>query len=111
MKIEVKGKITVAGERKSGISQRTGKEWCSQDCVLETDEQYPDKIAFSHFDREKVLSVGDIVKMSIKISSREYNGRWYCQILASDIEVSGGTAVKQTESAAKTGEHDDDLPF
>lgn len=110
MKIEVKGKITVAGERKSGVSQRTGKEWCSQDCVLETDEQYPDKIAFSHFDREKVLSVGDIVKMSIKISSREYNGRWYCQILASDIEVSGDTAVS-TASEQPTKKDDDDLSF
>lgn len=111
MKFEVQGKIIVAGESKSGVRQRTGKEWHSQECVLETDDQYPDKIVFSHFDREKVLAEGDMVKMSIRISSREYNGRWYCQVLASDIELLGCMSVSQPASAARTVGRDDDLPF
>ena len=79
--MEIKGKIIACMDKRSGQSQTSGKEWASQDYVIETQDQYPKKCLFSVFGEDKIkeyaLKEGDYATVSFDIDAREYNGRWY----------------------------------
>jgi hypothetical protein len=80
--MEVTGKIIVALPEVSGTS-RAGNAWKKREYVLETQETYPRKIHFDFFGERAdqfPLNVGDTIKLSFDIESREYNGRWYTGI-------------------------------
>lgn len=86
--MEVTGKIIQKLELQKGVARSTGKEWQKQEYILEYSEQsssFPRKMCFGFFgDRvnENNLEVGDTVKVSFDIESRDYNGRWYTDIRA-----------------------------
>ncbi len=80
--MEIIGKIIVALPEVSGVSSR-GNSWKKREYVLETIETYPKKIHFDFFgDRadQYPLNIGDTIKLSFDIESRDYNGRWYTSI-------------------------------
>ncbi len=80
--MEVIGRIIVALPEVSGTSSR-GNAWKKREYVLETFETYPKKIFFDFFGEradQYPLNVGDTVKLSFDIESREYNGRWFTSI-------------------------------
>lgn len=80
--MEIEGKIIVALPEVSGTSQK-GNAWKKREYVLETQETYPKKVHFDFFGEradQYPLAVGDQVKLSFDIESREYNGRWYTSI-------------------------------
>lgn len=80
--MEITGKIIVALPEMSGQS-RAGNAWKKREYVLETQETYPRKVHFDFFGDKAdqfPLSVGDMVRLSFDIESREYNGRWYTSI-------------------------------
>ena len=74
--MEISGVIFAVLPLQTGTNQTTGKEWKKQTAVLETEGQYPKKVAFDMFgDKIKDLNVGDKVAVGIDIDSREYNGK------------------------------------
>lgn len=82
MSLEVTGKLIAK------LGQQTGQgkngTWVRQDFIIETQEQYPKKICLSAWG-DKVrdfdsFAMGELIKASINIESREYNGRWYTDI-------------------------------
>lgn len=80
--MEVEGKIIVKLPLQSGTS-KAGNAWEKQEYVLETEETYPKKVHFDFFgDRAKQfpLEVGDKIRLSFDVESREYQGRWYTSI-------------------------------
>ena len=90
--MDVTGKIIVALPEFNGVSQATGKAWKKREYVLETQETYPRKIFFSFWGEradQYPLQVGQVVKVSFDIDSREYNGRWYVDIRAWKAEDPG----------------------
>lgn len=125
--MEVTGKIIVALDPVSGTS-RAGNAWKKREYVLETQETYPKKVFFNFFgDRvdQYPLNVGDMVKISFDINSREFNGRWYTDISAWKAEpadggapagipapeMPGGYATPNVPPAVDLGSSDSDLPF
>ena len=95
--MEFNGKVIQVFEQKSGVSQSTGKEWRSQEFVVETHDQYPKKCCFKAFNDvcNVVPAVGDEVKVSFDIDCREYNGRWYNDVKAYKVEKAGDAALQQ----------------
>ena len=80
--MEITGKIIVALPEQSGVS-KAGNSWKKKEYVLETQETYPKKVHFDLFGDKAdkyPLSVGQTVKLSFDIESREYNGRWFTSI-------------------------------
>ena len=80
--MEIIGKIIVALPEVSGTS-KAGNAWKKREYVLETVETYPKKVHFDFFGEradQYPLNVGDEIKLSFDIESREYNGRWYTSI-------------------------------
>lgn len=80
--MEVIGKIILALPEMSGTS-KMGNPWKKREYVLETIESFPKKIHFDFFGDKAdqfPLNLGDTIKLSFDIESREYNGRWYTSI-------------------------------
>ncbi len=96
--MEVIGKIIVALPQQSGTSA-AGNAWKKQEYVLETEETYPKKVHFDFFgeraDQFAWIKIGDRIRLSFDIESREYNGRWY-------TNIRGWKADKVDDAAAAT---------
>lgn len=81
---EITGKIIAVLPTKSGTSAR-GTQWSSQTAVIETQEQYPKKVAFDVLGdkiAEFNLQVGEEVTVSFDINAREFNGKWFNSVNA-----------------------------
>lgn len=125
--MEVTGKIIMAFPEASGVS-KAGNPWKKREYVLETLESRAQKIFFDLFgDRadQYPLEVGQIIRLSFDINSREYNGRWYTSISGWRVEEvnEGGSSSAASAPANEynapvippaelaPGGPDDDLPF
>ncbi len=104
--MEITGKIILALPEMSGIS-KSGNAWKKREYVLETQETYPKKVHFDFFGERAdqfPLNVGDVIKLSFDIESREFNGRWYTSIRAwkSEPAAAGMPADMQPAGAFPT---------
>lgn len=97
--MELQGKVIAVLPERSGISKRG--EWRSQTYVIETQEQYPKKMAFDVFGGDRIVSfgihLGEVINVSFDIDAHEYQGRYFNQIRAWNV-----TKVSQ-QAAAKGG--------
>jgi Domain of unknown function (DUF3127) len=105
------------GQGKNGV-------WVKQNFVLETEEQYPKKACFTAWGDKaadlKTYSLGEKLRISFSVESREYNERWYTDLKAFRIDaVSGGSpsaapssnpAQSQVSSAPRQAPPVADLP-
>lgn len=125
--MEIVGKIILKLPLQSGVSQ-AGNNWKKQEYVLETEDSYPKKVHFDFFGDKSdqfPLNVGDRVRLSFDIESREYNGRWYTSIRgwkaepataeapqqpAAPVPPTGGAPVPPPPTFGPA-EASDDLPF
>lgn len=102
--MEVQGKIILKLPLQSGVSKQ-GNNWTKQEYVLETMDSsaYPRKIHFDFFGEranQYNLEVGQIIKLSFDIESREFNGRWYTSIRGWKAEDVNNAAAAQPVAAA-----------
>lgn len=95
--MEIQGKIIAVLPERSGVSARG--EWKSQTYVIETQGQYPKKLAFDVFGADRItqfnLQVGDIATVYFDFDAHEYNGRWFNSVRAFNVEKSGQQATQQ----------------
>lgn len=107
--MEIQGKIIAALPERSGVSARG--EWKSQTYVIETQGQYPKKLAFDVFGADRItqfnLQVGDIATVFFDFDAHEYNGRWFNSVRAYNVEKSGQQTTQQptpqpTDNVANT---------
>lgn len=92
--MEITGKIILALPEMSGVS-KNGNNWKKREYVLETMETYPRKVLFDFFGEradQYPLNVGEIIKLSFDIESREYNGRWFTSIRGWKADKEGAAA-------------------
>ncbi len=99
MALELEGRIARKLNVQTGTSARG--VWSKQEFIFEYQEgSFPTQICMNVWGEEKVrdlekYQVGDKVKVSVNLSSREYNGRWYTDVRAWRIEpaVSGPSSI------------------
>ena len=93
MAMELEGRIARKLTVQTGTSARGA--WSKQEFVLEYQEgNFPTQVCMNVWGDDKVreldkYQVGDKVKISFNLSSREYNGRWYTDVRAWRIEPAG----------------------
>ncbi|MCD8394752.1 MAG: DUF3127 domain-containing protein [Bacteroidales bacterium] len=103
--MEITGKIILALPEASGTS-KAGNPWKKREYVLETQENYPRKVFFDFFGEradQYPLNVGETVKLSFDIESREYQGRWFTSIRgwkAEKVDANAAAAAAAPAQAA-----------
>lgn len=119
MDLQIKGRVVANLGVQRGTSKATGKEWAKATVIVETEGQYPKKIALENLkdaDRFGALAVGTGGTFNIEVESREFNGRWYTSVMcwkweaaqAPDVAPAEPYQPPMPESAAPS---DDGLPF
>lgn len=120
MALEIEGKVFKVLPEQSGEG-RNGT-WVKQEFVIETTDQYPKKICFSVWgdktDMVKTLKIGENLKVSFNVESREFKEKWYTDLRAWKIDKADsnnqGTAPPPPitdEDIPPVNEEEDDLPF
>ena len=98
--MEIQGKIIAVLPERSGISARG--EWKSQTFVIETQEQYPKKLAFDVFGADRIanfdIHLGEVINVSFDIDAREYQGRYFNQIRAWNVNKVSQQATAQARA-------------
>ena len=100
--MEIKGKLVQKLERETGVS-KTGKTWEKQSILVEQDVDYNKEVAISFFG-DKIKKIRDIeegsdVSVSINLSSREFNGKYFHNIDGWFIAKLGQETVGETEDS------------
>lgn len=85
--MEIQGKVIAVLPERSGVSARG--EWKSQTYVIETQEQYPKKMAFDVFGADRIanfgIQFGEVINVSFDIDAHEYQDRYFNQIRAWNV--------------------------
>jgi hypothetical protein len=125
MALELEGTLRQKLGVQSGTSARG--PWAKQEFILEyPDGNFTAQACFTAWGQDKVAEldkyqVGDRIKVSFNLKSREYNGRWYNDLqiwrIAPAGQAQAAPAVAPVYDApAPTlddmpGDNEDDLPF
>ena len=103
MALEIEGTLSQKLPVQSGNSARG--PWAKQEFILEyPDGNFTAKACFTAWGQEKVqelakYQIGDKVKVSFNLKSREYNGRWYNDLQIWKIAPAGAQpAAPQAEA-------------
>ena len=108
--MEVKGITQKVYPKESGVS-KTGKEWSKQGIVITVPDRYPYSLYITDFSDKAGFSKvkeGDTVTVSANVSSREFNGKWYTEVMAWKCDVEQSAPKSPVIENEPDG---DDLPF
>ena len=120
MSLTAEGKISIKLGVESGTS-KAGKEWKKQSFILDTGSQYNPEICFQLFGDDKIslleqYNIGDQVRVSFNLSSKEWNGRYFHNVDAwklekMDTENSNHEDLGEPPVFDAPASTEDDLPF
>lgn len=89
--MSITGQVIFVGPLSEGVSKK-GNPWKKQEYVIQTDEQYPKKVAFSILNdkiAQAQIQMGHTVEIKVNAQSREYQGKWYTELTAWRINNKG----------------------
>ena len=99
MALEIEGTLRQKLTPQKGTSARG--EWSKQEFILEfPDGNYTSQACFTAFWQDKVAEldkyqIGDKVKVSFNLRSREFNGRWYNDLQIWKVSPAGAAPAQQ----------------
>lgn len=125
--MEIKGEIIAVLPSKSGVA-KSGKEWQSQEYVLETSDQYPKKMCFTVFGSENIntfgLTIGETATIYFNVDAKQWQDRWFNSITAWKVDKEANAPnyanapanqsaqpAQSKEPPISSGDQKDDLPF
>ncbi len=131
--MEFTGRIMKLLPRRSGVSERTGKEWAFQPFIFEyfeqDDQRYSDKVLLETMDTSIMENMheGDEVRIGFGHNVREYDNKYYNNLsiyrfeflkgLQPDQSATQQPTTQQPETQkpatqqASPSKKEDDLPF
>lgn len=101
--MDLTGTITVVMPAQSGVSQRSGNAWMSQEYVMEIPGQWPRHIVFRIFGEDRIkqfnIQQGEQnVTIQFDIDAHEYNGRWFNEVRCYNVLRSVGQQPYQQQA-------------
>lgn len=100
--MELQGRVIVVMEPREGTSARG--PWKSQQYVIETHDQYPKKMVFDIFGADRIdqfaIKAGEEIIVSFDVDAHEYQGRWFNNIRAWNIQRVDAAAVQAVGAPA-----------
>lgn len=113
--MELTGTVIAILPAQSGVSQRTGNTWMSQEYVIEVPGQYPRRCCFKIFGEDRIkqfaIQQGEQnVTVQFDIDAHEWNGRWFNEIRAYNVlRAAAAPTAAQTTSQAKPASSQQDM--
>ncbi|MDR0661061.1 MAG: DUF3127 domain-containing protein [Prevotellaceae bacterium] len=102
MALEIVGKLQQLLPLQSGSGAKG--DWSKQNFIIETIEQYPRKVRVSAWgDKARDLDgvgIGETLRISVNIESREFNGGWYTDVRAWRIQRDNESQQVTTSSSS-----------
>ena len=100
--MDLTGTIIQVMPAQSGVSQRSGNPWMSQEYVMEVPGQWPRHIVFRIFGEDRIkqfnIQQGEQnVTIQFDIDAHEYNGRWFNEIKCYNVLRSVGQQPYQQQ--------------
>lgn len=110
--MELEGRIIKVMPVQSGISQKTGNAWKSQEYVFEyfyfPNQSTPTKVVMRVFGEDRInrfnLEANDEVKVRYHFEAYEYNGRYFNEIRIDGVTFVGASASKNQQTAQPTND-------
>ena len=126
--MEIQGKVIAILEPQRFVSQKNGNEYVTTVFVIETQGQYPKKVAMKVMGEDKFaqmqIAVGGFYNVSFDVESREWQGKWFTECQAwRAVRMDGQQAAVPAQAPAQKplpenngvaqgdGKQDDGLPF
>ena len=114
--MELEGKISVLMPAQSGVSQRTGNPWMSQEYVMQyywfPNQTQPSYIVLRVFGEDRIkqfnLQPNDEVKVRFHCEAHENNGRWYNELRIDGVTFVGASAVKSQQGVQQPAQPSND---
>ena len=101
--MEITGKVVSVLEPQSFTSKKDGSVVVKHFFVIETQGQYPKKVAFSVIGDEKFrqmnIVVGGTYNVSFDVESREWQGKWFSDVSAWRALRMDGAQAQQGQQA------------
>lgn len=106
--MEIQGKIISVLEPQRFVSQKNGNEYVTTVFVIETQGQYPKKVAFKVMGEDKFaqmqIAVGGFYNVSFDVESREWQGKWFTECQAwRAVRMDGQQQASAPAPAANAG--------
>ncbi|MBR3079270.1 MAG: DUF3127 domain-containing protein [Prevotella sp.] len=102
--MDLTGRIIAITQPRSGVSQRTGNSWMSQDFVIEVPGQYPRHMIFTVFGEDRLkqfnIQMNQDYTVSFDIDAHEYQGRWFNDIRAYSVVPAAAPVVSTPMAGA-----------
>ena len=100
----------------SGVSQRTGNPWMSQEYVMQyywfPNQTQPSYIVLRVFGEDRIkqfnLQPNDEVKVRFHCEAHENNGRWYNELRIDGVTFVGASAVKNQQGVQQPAQPSND---
>jgi hypothetical protein len=119
--MDITGKIIKILPLQSG--QGKNGEWRKQEFVIQTEGPYPKNVCFTMWNskiEQNPISENQTVKVSFDPESREFNGKFYTDLIAWRVQGSDGATLQSGSAEADVinnqpdavpDDSTDDLPF
>ena len=118
--MEIQGKVIASLEPQRFVSSKNGNEYVSIVFVIETQGQYPKKVAMKVIGEDKFkqmgIAIGGIYNVSFDVESREWKGKWFTECQAwrtqrvDDTQEQTQQATTQTTRKPATSHAQKPLP-
>ena len=102
--MEIQGKVVAVLNPQTYTSQKNGNTYVTNQFVIETQGQYPKKVAFKVMGEDKFkqmqIAVGGFYNVSFDVESREWQGKWFTECQAwRAVRMDGQQAAAPAPSA------------
>ena len=103
--MDLTGTIIQVMPAQSGVSQRSGNAWMSQEYVMEIPSSYPKRMVFRIFGEDRIkqfnIQQGEQnVTIQFDIDAHEYNGRWFNEVRCYNVLRSVGQQQAQPSAVS-----------
>lgn len=106
--MEIQGKVIAILEPQRFVSQKNGNEYVTTVFVIETQGQYPKKVAMKVMGEDKFnnmgIAMGCTYNVSFDVESREWKGKWFTECQAWRTQLVDGTQEQTQQAATQTAQ-------
>lgn len=104
--MEIQGRVITILEPQRFVSQKNGNEYVTTVFVIETQGQYPKKVAMKVMGEDKFKQMGIVMggtyNVSFDVESREWQGKYYTECQAWRTQRVDGTQEQPQQASTQT---------